>query len=258
MENTDNKIEPAKESSKEFQVVYDHLNDVLFFGELPTCMIMFQRVKGSYGYHSGNRWTNRDGEHKDEIALNPTYFATRPVKETLSTLAHEMCHLWQDHNGEPGRGRYHNKEWAAKMKTIGLQPYNVTNDKRETGDKVSHYIVDGGLFGHIIEKFLETGFTISWLDRMIEPVNKLIENNDVENDEIQTAIKIVQGSKENDNIHGLVKSSGGQRTKYTCPNYHYSVWGKKNINPMCGECKQYMIFQEESFTGETPIEKNSV
>jgi hypothetical protein len=40
----------------------------------------------------------------------------------LSTLVHEQAHLWQHHFGKPGRGRYHNREWAAKMVEIGLIP----------------------------------------------------------------------------------------------------------------------------------------
>jgi len=30
-----------------------------------------------------------------------------------------MVHDWQKEFGKPGRGRYHNREWAEKMKEIG-------------------------------------------------------------------------------------------------------------------------------------------
>ncbi len=57
----------------------------------------------------------------------------------LATLAHEMVHLWQHHFGKPGRGRYHNKEWAEKMKSIGLQPTTTgKDDGAETGDVMGH------------------------------------------------------------------------------------------------------------------------
>jgi len=39
------------------------------------------------------------GEETDEIALNPSTFRSRSTEETLSTLVHEMCHLWQFHKG---------------------------------------------------------------------------------------------------------------------------------------------------------------
>lgn len=239
------KISPTVESYNELQSAYDHFNAVLFNNELPLCLITFQRVKKTYGYHSGKRWTNREGERTDEIAMNPTYFATRPVKETLSTLAHEMVHLWQEHYGKPGRGRYHNKEWAAKMKTIGLQPFNVTNHKRETGDQVTHYIVEGGRFDHVIDEFLSTGFTITWLDRMIEPASeKQKKGSKDEDEEVQKVIQIVEGQEGDDKITGMTKSTGGQRVKYSCPNNHYSVWGKKDIDPMCGTCQEYMVVPE--------------
>ena len=50
----------------------------------------------------------------DEIALNPRYFQCARSTEVLATLAHEMAHLWQHHHGKPGRGRYHNQEWAER------------------------------------------------------------------------------------------------------------------------------------------------
>jgi len=58
-----------------------------------------QRHKGAYGYFSGGRFANASdlAEVTDEIALNPAHFANRQPTQTLSTLAHEMVHLWQHH-----------------------------------------------------------------------------------------------------------------------------------------------------------------
>ena len=47
-------------------------------------------------------------------------FATHGFKELMQTFAHEMCHQWQFHFGNPSRRAYHNKEFAEKMKSIGL------------------------------------------------------------------------------------------------------------------------------------------
>jgi len=33
-----------------------------------------------------------------------------------------MVHQWQQHHGKPGRRGYHNKQWAAKMNSVGLVP----------------------------------------------------------------------------------------------------------------------------------------
>jgi hypothetical protein len=91
-----------------------------------------------YGYFCADRFDRTDGQVADEIALNPSHFRNRPVMEVLGTLAHEMVHLWQHHHGKPGRGRYHNREWAAFMKRIGLQPTSTGEEGgKETGDRVA-------------------------------------------------------------------------------------------------------------------------
>jgi hypothetical protein len=38
------------------------------------------------------------------------HFATRKATEVLSTLAHEMTHLWQHEFGTPPRKGYHDRE----------------------------------------------------------------------------------------------------------------------------------------------------
>ena len=102
----------------------------------------------------------------DEIAMNPSYFAIRSVEETLSTLVHEMAHLWQFHFGKPGRRGYHNKEWGAKMDSIGLCPSNTGQiGGKRTGEKMSHYIIEGGAFHAACSQLMTEAFTLSWFDR---------------------------------------------------------------------------------------------
>jgi hypothetical protein len=93
-------------------------NGKLFGGCLTLPLISLQRRRGSYGYFAGERFGTRDGsEIVDEIALNPIHF-DRPDTLSLSTLVHEMTHLWQHHQGKPSRGGYHNREWANRMKAL--------------------------------------------------------------------------------------------------------------------------------------------
>src|ERR1700761_4480169 len=103
---------------------YEHFNRELFDGQLPPCLITMQRHKGAYGYFHGERFANLDDpeEVTDEIALNPATFAARTPPDILSTLVHEMFHLWQHHHGKPSRSGYHNAEWAGKMRAVGLIP----------------------------------------------------------------------------------------------------------------------------------------
>ena len=75
-----------------------------------------------------------------------------------------MVHLWQHIFGKPSRGRYHNVQWAKKMKEIGLYPSDTGEaGGKETGDKVSHYIINDGRFDVAATHFLEQrGNTILW------------------------------------------------------------------------------------------------
>src|SRR6185437_10607826 len=133
---------PTSEAYNELQVAYDHFNKALFDGALPPCLITFQREKRMMGYFSPTRFARRrDSATTDEIALNPQHFDRRSDKETLSTLAHEMVHLWQHHNGKPGRRGYHNAEWGAKMESIGLMPsHTAAPGGKRVGERMSHYI----------------------------------------------------------------------------------------------------------------------
>ena len=179
--------------------------------------------------------------------MNPTYFASRTVAETLSTLVHEMVHLWQAYNGKPGRGRYHNKQWATKMKTIGLQPYNIDEPAKETGDRVTHHIIENGAFDVATKKLLGRGFTITWLDRSAEIATSVdaFTNQEQSNNEVEQNLKVI--GVDNLGNSAISKSSSGIRVKYSCPNGHYSVWGKANIDPKCGTCGEFMITEEKKF-----------
>jgi predicted SprT family Zn-dependent metalloprotease len=159
-------VSPTDETYDEWQMAYDHFNDELFGGKLPTCLLTFQREKHTMGYFSQDRFSNRLGRKTDEIALNPSYFAVCPVNESLQTLVHEMTHLWQHHFGKPGRGRYHNKEWADKMESIGLMPSTTGHPGgKRTGDKLSDYIIAGGLLETSIKRLKNRGFSLLWMDR---------------------------------------------------------------------------------------------
>jgi|SRR6516165_733285 hypothetical protein len=188
---------------------YDWFNAWLFAGELPRALITMQRRKGSYGYFAPKRFGTRDEvEIVDEIALNPTAFRIRTDEETLSTLVHEQTHCWQQHFGKPSRGGYHNKEWAKKMKAVGLQPDN--GNGRETGQGVSHHIVPGGPFAIACAELLKDGAKIDYVDLWSErPVTR------------------------------------NTRTKYSCPVCGANAWGKPDLRIDCRDCNQPMDRDEQ-------------
>ena len=111
--------DPTKTTYLSLVQAYDYLNAELWQTKLPTCLVTLQRKANCAGYFAGDRFVTRDGSSKtDEIALNPSTFADRNTTVILSTLAHEMAHLDQHHNGKPGKGGYHNKGWAEIMLRI--------------------------------------------------------------------------------------------------------------------------------------------
>ena len=106
-----------------FQRAYDFFNQELFGGSLPQVLVTLQRHANTRGYFSPERFSGRvDTVAVHELALNPDNFTGRTDELILSTLAHEMAHVWQQTHGKPPRKSYHDRQWAGKMREIGLQP----------------------------------------------------------------------------------------------------------------------------------------
>lgn len=227
-------IRPTKETYEPLQQAYETFNRALFDNALPNCLITLQRRKRTYGYFSGGRFGRNDGTLTDEIALNPSHFRDRPVEEVLATLAHEMVHLWQHHFGRPGRGRYHNSEWAEKMKEVGLQPSSTGKDGgAETGDVMDHYILTDGAFDRTVKKMLARGFGLSWTEQPDTTAEARAEAN------------------------GESKSGkSGKRVKYVCPEGDQKAWAKHDAKLACGEHMVPMIAESpvpKGFLDITPI-----
>ena len=210
---------PTPETYDALQRAYEFFNDRLFEGRLPDCVITLRRHGRSYGYFSGDRFGADQGELCDEIALNPLHFSERSLRETLSTLVHEMVHLWQHHFGKPGRGKYHNREWADRMKSLGLQPSNTgAPGGKETGDTMSHYIVPAGPFDVAAQQLQRQRFSLRWSERPADA---------------KASPKGPDGSEGE-------KEKSGTRQKYTCPICGLNAWAKHDVRLLCGEHKVLM------------------
>ncbi len=204
---------PTQQTYDSLTKAYEHFNVALFGGKLPPCLITMQRYKGAYGYFSGGRFASASSpeEITDEVALNPNHFAARSAASVLSTLAHEMVHLWQHHFGTPSRTGYHNKEWAAKMREIGLIPTDSGEPGgKETGQSITHYLEAGGSFERACSAFLATGTAILYQDRARE------------------------------GEEATRKTKAASKTKYTCPTCGVNAWAKPGVSLICGECKETM------------------
>jgi hypothetical protein len=233
--NTQN-TKPTRETYDPLQLAYENLNRALFEGTLPNCLITLQRSKKSYGYFCGDRFGRADGVLTDEIALNPSYFRDRPQEAVLATLAHEMVHLWQHHFGKPGRGRYHNTEWAEKMKSIGLQPTSTGKDGgAETGDVMDHMILPDGPFDRTVRKLLARGLVISWTE---QPEKRATPDDDAGDDENS-------------------KSKSGKRVRYVCPHGDMKAWAKHGAKLVCGEHMEPMDVHQPTPSGYRDITPTS-
>lgn len=197
---------PTPKQAKAFQRMYDHFNRHLFQGALAPLLLNFSRKANTLGFFAPERWVG--GERaQHEISLNPSYLATRTPREVASTLVHEMVHAWQHEYGAPSRTGYHNKEWAAKMESIGLMPSSTgAPGGARVGQRMSHYILDGGHFARAFERMPE-GCWFPWVC-----------------------------GEEGEEGRRRRERSRQSKTKYTCLTCDASVWGKPGLFIQCGDC----------------------
>jgi hypothetical protein len=191
------------------QEAFEHFNKALFDGTLPDVFITYQRHAHSRGHFSADRFSGRVGEFgKHELALNPDHFLGRTDEQITSTLTHEMVHVWQHVLGKPAARGYHNKEWAAKMKAVGLQPSNTgAVGGKETGQQMSHYIIPDGAFAKTFAALAATGWRLN----------------------LQSAHR------------SGAKGGANSKTKFTCPACGQNAWGKPDLAITCKPCGADML-----------------
>jgi len=182
---------------------FTFFNKKLFDGNLPPVLITFRKHGRAFGYFGPNRYGQREGkEIVHELALNTDLFEGRSDEEILSTLAHESTHCWQHVFGHPSRNGYHNKEWGSAMKAIGLHPSDTgLPGGRETGQRMSHYIVKGGRFQVACRELLKSGFALHWQSR--------------------------DRTKE---------KAPNSKVKFSCPTCMQNAWAKPEAKLICGVC----------------------
>jgi SprT-like family len=196
-------------------------------------LITLQRHHRALGYFSAKRFQRRGQVRQQvhEVALNPDGFTGNTDEEILSTLAHEMVHVWQQEHGHPGRGRYHNREWARKMCSIGLMPSATGKPGGAvTGESVSHYIMEDGEFKSACGTFLNK-YRLVWESAAVRA-----------NDNLGDGSRTGDEPRDNDDaraggdIGDLSMVTRQTRTKLTCPNCGLNVWAKPNALVDCHQC----------------------
>lgn len=192
------------------RAAFNFFNRELFNNKLSDSLILLHRHRHAFGYFCADRFA-RNGSKTTvhEIALNPSHIRERKAKDTFGTLAHEMVHQLQQEHGKPPKNAYHNKQWAAMMKEIGLYPSDTGKPGgHETGRYVSHYIVKEGKFDVAFTKFqVKHDLTLFG--------------------DIITASKKEKG-----------KTS---KFKFVCPHCGQNAWAKITASLICGECEKTMV-----------------
>lgn len=219
---------PTIDQFNAFQKAYTYFNKKLFKAQLPEVILNLSRKSKAMGFAAPCRWRNRtDPKGAEgtihELSINPEILMMSPV-DVYSTLVHEQCHIWEFHNGTASRGGYHNKIWANKMVSIGLIPSDTGQPGgRMTGQHMSDYPKEGGLFMQVLEAMPEA-FKLPFVS--------------IEGDHI-TVVEIVPGQS---NTEGRGSAqlqrpvSKKNKTKYSCPECKTNVWGKPELNLVCGDC----------------------
>jgi hypothetical protein len=165
-----------------------------------------------------------------EIALNPDGFVGQSDEEILQTLVHEMTHAWQAEFGDPGRGHYHNRQWAAKMRSIGLMPSATGKPGGAmTGDRMSDYILEGGPFEVACRSFLEH-YRLGWESSIVgQEVSALPSGNGSGSN---------GGAEPPPDGHQAPKSQ--TRAKFACPipNCGQAAWAKPSAELACLPCSK--------------------
>jgi predicted SprT family Zn-dependent metalloprotease/ribosomal protein L37E len=189
-----------------FQQAYDFFNAELFGGTLPNLLVTLQRKANSRGYFSPDSFRARaDDTTVHELALNPDTFVGRTDEDVLSTLVHEMAHVWQECFGKPPRRAYHDKQWAAKMESLGLMPSSTGEPGgKRTGQRMTHYIIASGPYALAYARLRDRGYQLGW----------------------QSA---PNGSQ--------TTAKRASKTKFTCTECGQNAWAKPDAVIACGACE---------------------
>lgn len=221
---------PTEQQFNALNRAYKYFNRKLFNNQLPGCILNFSRLRGTHGFMAPERW-KRVGEKEfgtHEISLTPTTLYRTPI-EIFSTLVHEMAHLWQWEFGNPSRNGYHNKEWATKMKEVGLIPSSTGKPRgKQTGQAMTHYIAKGGEYEVAFHK-MPNKYVLPFTSLDGDLMKSLIEGT--------TSTGSTQDDKRKKRLRKL-RPISRKKTKYFCPGCKANVWGKPELKIRCENCDE--------------------
>lgn len=169
-----------------------------------------------------------DTEKKEVVhylCINPS-FLSRGLEYLLSTLVHELCHVYESEYIHIARGGYHDKQWHDLMIGCGLQP-RYQNASRTAVDET---IIEGGIFTDFVKYFIgkygEAYFNLATYTPKL----------DDEGNPAPVTPPADDGRPRADNYGKPIKVYNRNKIKYTCCGCGAKVWGKPNLHIFCGDC----------------------
>ena len=192
------------------------LNNKYFGGKLEEPIITVQSTPRACGHVTVGKSWRKGQEHRHELNIGAGTL-DRPIESIVSTLLHEMVHLWNLQTGVKDcsrGGAYHNKRFkqAAEERDLiisydGTIGWSIT----EPSDQLLEFIIEQG-----------------WCD---------IQMNRIEWQYIPT------GAGADNKTGAVTPTTTGKPShtrKYQCPCCGNSVRATKQVNIMCIDCNMQM------------------
>lgn len=198
--------------------MYRQMNADKFGGQLEEPIITIMSTPRAYGHVTcGKVWKSKD-TYRYELNIGAGTL-DRPIESVVSTLLHEMVHIFNLQNNiqDCSRGNtYHNKKFRDKATEVGLI---IEYDKvigwsvTSPSESLIEYIVDNG-----------------WEDILINRQESL---------RIRTGTDSPSKTISPDSGDSKTKKKSSTR-KYQCPCCGMSVRATKTVNILCGDCNETM------------------
>ena len=202
--------------------IYRELNVDKFGGELEEPIITVQSTPRAYGHVTCSKvWKSKESQ-KYELNMGAGTIG-RPIEETVSTMLHEMVHIYNlmyDIQDCSRNNTYHNKKFKAKAEEVGLI---IDHDPRigwsitSPSDELILYIAEKGWEDILINR--QEGYRI--------PIGGAKGKDTGEDGE-----------------EGKAPKKPSSTRKYICPCCGISTRATKAIRIMCMDCGEQMIVEE--------------
>lgn len=120
------KITTMAELQAALQAAFNAINRDFYSGELEKVIITVKegRKEDTLGtFYNAKEWV-QNGKERHEINISANYIGQRTVEQTITTLMHEIVHLYNFQNNIKDTSRsgiYHNKKFKQTAEEHGLE-----------------------------------------------------------------------------------------------------------------------------------------